>query len=96
MGIIDKIKNIFGKKQPVEVTPEQDLESPIEETLTEENKGSPTGEKFFICAGDICSNEATKEFKGNKSHKRCVKKCKKLVFQGLSLEQIQQTLRGEK
>ena len=87
MGIFSRVKDMFYK------VPENGRA--IDEPVNFNTKAS-TGKVCYICAGDILVNEATRDFKGEPVHKRCFKKCKKLVLQGLSLEAIQKSLRGEK
>ncbi len=85
MGIFTKIKGMFIKE----------VETGHLEPITFSNTNKPTGKYCYICAGEILENEATRDFKGEPAHKRCTKKVKKLVLQGLSLESIQETLRGK-
>jgi hypothetical protein len=82
MGIFKKLKNIFFKEE--EETKE------IQEYVPQEvpqPKGELVGQ-CALCAMAIGAEDNVSQLGTNTVHKRCFKKARKLMFQGLSQEDI--------
>ena len=83
MGIFKKLKNIFFKEE--DENKQEDLE-PVQQEVPQP-KGELVGQ-CVLCAMAIGSEDNVSQLGVNTVHKRCFKKARKLMFQGLSQEEI--------
>ena len=83
MGLIQKIKDFFSKKE------EPKEEAPKEQEIVQQTIPEPKGEIIGpcpLCRFPLGSLDKTKEINGNKVHKRCFKKAIRLTQEGKNLQ----------
>ena len=83
MGVFKKLRDVFFKEE--EENRQESLE-PIKQEVPQP-KGELVGQ-CALCSMAIGSEDNVSQLGQHTVHKRCFKKCRKLMFQGISQEEI--------